>query len=287
MKKLVLFLIYFFIFTFGSIFVNADSGVKEFTIWSPQPNATNVFIGGQPYFQFINNVNQTQKIYLSNMNYSGGTIITFNVGFNLGTLNSIMITDNQGTVGSFSFIPVNATSSPQFTSVNCTFDRSSTGDGLGLAYSFTPISSGNYYFFLSSTYSYKSDPAQDINDSINNPSVPSGSDADDLLNDINSNLPGDNVISGLITMPITWIKALLNGLNSTCTPFKLFTIYGYTLTMPCLNLSIYFGSLWGIIDILCSGLMIFSISRKIVRIFNSLTNLNDNDVINDVFGGGN
>ena len=83
-------------------------------------------------------------------------------------------------------------------------------------------------------------------------------------------------ISQLLTLPITLYQNILNSLNGSCSSFNLGPLFGTNLTMPCINLQNLLGStLYGIIDVLISGLFILSFRKKMVDIFNHLTSLND------------
>lgn len=83
-------------------------------------------------------------------------------------------------------------------------------------------------------------------------------------------------ISNLLTMPITLINAFITGFDSTCSPYTLGTLYNYTFTLPCIDLTDYLGStLWIIIDGLCSLFMLFNIARLIITFFDKSTSLDD------------
>ena len=124
----------------------------------------------------------------------------------------------------------------------------------------------------------------DVNSSLNNDSVDT---ADSKASEWASKSLSDNAVANMVTMPITLLQAYLNGLNGTCSSFSLGTLYDHELTLPCINLSSYFGStLWGVIDILFSGFMIYALGKKFVKIFNDFTNLRDNQV-DELYGGGN
>lgn len=125
---------------------------------------------------------------------------------------------------------------------------------------------------------------KDINDTLNNDDV---SSADSKASEWSNKNLSDNVVSDMVTMPITLMRAYLNGINGTCHNFSLGTIYDHELILPCINLQNYFGTaLWSVIDILFSGFMIFAIGKKFVKIFNDFTNLKDNQV-DELYGGGN
>lgn len=125
-------------------------------------------------------------------------------------------------------------------------------------------------------------------DSIN------GSLTDDSIPDNNSNQANewansnasDSVVSDMVLMPITLLNAFYSGFNGTCQSYNLGSFYGTNLTLPCINVSNYLGStLWGIIDVLMSGLLIYGIGKKFVKVFNDFTNLKDSQV-DELYGGG-
>lgn len=127
---------------------------------------------------------------------------------------------------------------------------------------------------------------QSINDTTNTLKDDSVDTADNSANEWANKSLSDNVVSDMVTMPITLMRAYLNGLNGSCSQFNLGNLMGTDLTLPCIDLQGYFGALWNVIDVLFSGFMIFAIGKKFVKIFNDFTNLKDNQV-NELYGGGN
>lgn len=113
----------------------------------------------------------------------------------------------------------------------------------------------------------------DINNSINNSNV------DDPSNDIssmNSKLGTNNVISDLLLLPITLFQNVLNSINGTCSPWNLGSLFGTNLVLPCIDLSSLLGSaLYGVIDVLLSGIFVLSIRKRFVDIFQNITSLKD------------
>lgn len=92
----------------------------------------------------------------------------------------------------------------------------------------------------------------------------------------------NSTITQLITMPITLYSSILNGLQSSCQSFVLGKLFGTNLTLPCINIGSYLGStLWSMIDIIISGFAIFSISKKLIKIFNNFSSMKEGDVIDD------
>lgn len=104
--------------------------------------------------------------------------------------------------------------------------------------------------------------------------------------DWESKSASNGTITNLLTLPISFIQKFLTGFSGSCSTFTLGNIFDTTLTLPCINLKNVLGNaLWSTIDVLISGLMIFAIGKKLVKIFNDFTNLKDNQ-INDLYGGG-
>lgn len=117
----------------------------------------------------------------------------------------------------------------------------------------------------------------EINDTMNDDST---DDPDGKINDASSKVATDNVISQLVLLPVTLFTKVLASLNSTCVNYNLGELYGHNLTMPCIVIQNYVGGvLWNIIDILISGLLIYAISRKFVKVFNELSQMKEGDII--------
>ena len=99
-------------------------------------------------------------------------------------------------------------------------------------------------------------------------------------------LPTNGTITNLLQLPITLLLAFSSNLGGACYYYNLGALFGTNLIMPCVNLSELLGStLWSTIDIIISGFMIYAIGKKMIRIFNDLTSLKDNQ-IDDLYGGG-
>lgn len=96
------------------------------------------------------------------------------------------------------------------------------------------------------------------------------------LSTLNSKLASNNSITQLLTLPITLYRSVLNSVSGACSSFSLGTLYQHQIVLPCINLQNLLGStLYGIIDILISGLFILSFRKKMVDIFNNMTSLKD------------
>lgn len=125
-----------------------------------------------------------------------------------------------------------------------------------------------------------------VNDSINNDSVSSNTEHSNTAQGWASQSASDSVVSDMVLMPITLLNAFSSGFNGSCQAYNLGSLYGTNLTLPCINISNYLGAtLWGIIDVLMSGFLIYGIGKKFVKVFNDFTNLKDSQV-DELYGGG-
>lgn len=112
-----------------------------------------------------------------------------------------------------------------------------------------------------------------INDSINDSST---DDPTNDLDDMQENEISNSVISDLLLLPLNMFQRIINSINGTCSTFNLGSLYGSNLTLPCIDISSIIGSsLWGVIDVLFSGIFVLSIRKKFVDIFENITSLKD------------
>lgn len=109
----------------------------------------------------------------------------------------------------------------------------------------------------------------DLNDS-------STDDPTNDLEDMQENEISNSVISDLLLLPLNMFQRIINSINGTCSTFNLGSLYGSNLTLPCIDIpSIIGSSLWGVIDVLFSGIFVLSIRKKFVDIFQNITSLKD------------
>lgn len=119
----------------------------------------------------------------------------------------------------------------------------------------------------------------DINGSINNDNV---DDPSSSINSFKDKIATNGVITQLIGLPVTLFTKVLNSVNGTCSTYNLGSLFGTDLILPCVNIQNYLGTtLWSIIDVLISGLFVYSISRKFIKVFESMSSMNEGDVIGD------
>lgn len=114
----------------------------------------------------------------------------------------------------------------------------------------------------------------EVNNSINNSSVDTGSSGGAFGN-MEQSQAQNGTISSLVLMPITLLQSILNGFNGSCSGVNLGTIFDYEFILPCINPQDYIGIIWNIIDTICAGFIAYSIGKRMVVIFNNLTNLRD------------
>lgn len=99
-------------------------------------------------------------------------------------------------------------------------------------------------------------------------------DPDDALSDLSSNMGTNNVISSLLLLPVSIYQSVVNNINGTCNNFNLGSLYNHNLTMTCVRPQDYLGTaLWGVIDVIISGIFVLHIRKKFVDIFNHFTSL--------------
>lgn len=119
----------------------------------------------------------------------------------------------------------------------------------------------------------------DVNGSINNDNV---DDPSSSINQFKDKIAENGVITQLIGLPVTLFTKILNSVNGTCSPYNFGSLFGTDITFPCINVANYLGSsLWNIIDVLISGLFVYSLSRKFIKVFEHMSSMNEGDVIGD------
>ena len=118
-----------------------------------------------------------------------------------------------------------------------------------------------------------------LNDTMKDDSVDSPSS--DISN-FESLLPSNGVITQLIALPLTLYQKIINNINGSCSAFNLGNLYGTDIVFNCIDLSQYLGStLWTMIDLILSGIFVLTISKKMVKVFNSFTFMKEGDVLSD------
>ena len=119
----------------------------------------------------------------------------------------------------------------------------------------------------------------DVNSSINSDNV---DDPSSSINQFKDKIAENGVITQLVGLPVTLFTKVLNSVNGTCSSYNLGSLFGTDLVLPCINIETYLGSsLWSIIDVLISGLFVYSISRKFIKVFENMSSMNEGDVIGD------
>lgn len=119
----------------------------------------------------------------------------------------------------------------------------------------------------------------DVNSSINNDNV---DDPSNSINQFKDKIAENGVITQLVGLPVTLFTKVLNSVNGTCSSYNLGSLFGTDLILPCINIETYLGSsLWGVIDVLISGLFVYTISKKFIKVFENMSSMNEGDVIGD------
>ena len=129
----------------------------------------------------------------------------------------------------------------------------------------------------------ESDETQQKLDNIDNTMKDSNIDsAENTINGASSNIATNGVISQLVTLPVTLFQKILNSLNGSCSSYNMGSLLGTDIILPCIDLSTYIGStLWSVIDVLISGLLVWSISKKMIKAFNNFSTMKEGDVLDD------
>ena len=98
--------------------------------------------------------------------------------------------------------------------------------------------------------------------------------SDSTINNLKGKIPTNSVISDLLLLPVRFLQNFVNALGSSCSRFSLGSLYGTELFMPCINIESYLGSaIWTTIDLIISGLFVYSLRKKFIQIYQNLTNL--------------
>ena len=121
--------------------------------------------------------------------------------------------------------------------------------------------------------------ANNINNTISSDEV---DDPSSSINSFKDKIAENGVITQLIGLPVTLFTKVLNSVNGTCTSYNLGSLFGTEIVFPCINMfDILGGNLWAVIDVLISGLFVFSISKKFIKVFEHMSSMNEGDVIDD------
>lgn len=122
----------------------------------------------------------------------------------------------------------------------------------------------------------------DVNNSITSDTTPSGSDTNSAYSNFDNSTAQNGVITSLITLPIQLFTNINNSVNQSCTRFDMGTLLGTRIYFNCINPSNYIGSqLWGVIDILMSGFLVWHIAKKFIKVFENLSSLKEGDPVGD------
>ena len=115
------------------------------------------------------------------------------------------------------------------------------------------------------------DAINGLKDNITDSNIDS---SDSSINNLKDKIPTNSVISDLLLLPVRFLQNFVNALGSSCSRFSLGSLYGTELFMPCINIESYLGSaIWTTIDLIISGLFVYSLRKKFIQIYQNLTNL--------------
>lgn len=118
----------------------------------------------------------------------------------------------------------------------------------------------------------------DIKDTINsNDTSGAKTDFDNIMND-NSFDVNDSPISSLVTLPLKILNVYNNAVSSStysCPSLDMGKMFGVNwLQMPCIYPEKYLGStLWSIIDIVTTALLLWSLSHQLIKVYINFTSL--------------
>lgn len=250
----------------------------------------------------INNQNENSNNEIASQNVC--RVISNNTLKNVGYLgnNGVFSSQTSGTNRTSDFIAINSQASFKLykqslgsnynyrycfyksdkTYISCGFNQSLTeGNNITIPSNarflrFTiNLNGGPTYEICSNGNQAINDSLNDLNNNLTDDSGIEDSEMSNFFDDFDideSNSP----VSDFLTMPITLMTAYVNGMSSTCSPVSLGSLYGTTLTLPCINLQTYFGAnLWSLIDALFCFYMVYNIGMLCVSIYESITSLSD------------
>lgn len=182
--------------------------------------------------------------------------------------NDYVISPNNATLNTASFCLYDKNK----TLISCTQfqNRSSISFNSGSA-TFLRTSNGKTSTPISITGKFCKNRLDSLNDTLNDSSIDS---SDDTINNLKDKIPTNSVISDLLLLPVRFLQNFVNALGSSCSSFSLGSLYGTELFMPCINIENYLGSgIWTAIDLIISGMFIYSLRKKFIEIYENLTNL--------------
>lgn len=112
---------------------------------------------------------------------------------------------------------------------------------------------------------------QEIIDAIDDGSDPNISDSE--LSSFFSSFSYTDPLAYLLTLPVQLINKIVS-LSDNCSTINLGTLYGFTFTLPCLNLETYLGSaVWGTIDVIMSVTLLVIILKNFYDTISNLLTL--------------
>lgn len=127
------------------------------------------------------------------------------------------------------------------------------------------------------------DEVNDNLNSIDNTLKDDSTDNDkveDTFSIIEDRMAKNGTITNLVILPVTLFSKIANSVNGTCQDFSLGELFGNEISFPCIDVSNYLGdTVWSTIDILFTGFFIFVISKKMMKVFDTFTSLQEGDIL--------
>lgn len=266
-----------FEFNEGSLYISPDQIPQNFliTFCSDTPKISSWYsnVTDKEFPHELNIYKTNIPCQFSTSDYDGGRIVYF-----YGTSFSFSVTGSNGSSwGRWTFYQPDSASYQLLNFI-------ATNDDISIDYSSGAVITQNQQIInqnqqIINQGQQTNEKLNDINNSINNGDV---DDPSSSINSFKDKIATNGVITQLIGLPVTLFTKVLNSVNGTCSTYNLGSLFGTDLILPCVNIQNYLGSsLWSIIDVLISGLFVYSISRKFIKVFESMSSMNEGDVIGD------
>lgn len=261
----------------GTLYTTLDQIPQNFliTFCSDTPKITSWYsnVNDNEFPHELNIYKTDIPCQFSTSDYSGGRIVYF-----YGTSFSSSVTGTNGSSwGKWTFYQPDSSSYQLLNFIT-------TNDDISIDFSSGAVITQNQQIInqnqqIINQGQQTNEKLNDINSSINNGDV---DDPSSSINSFKDKIATNGVITQLIGLPVTLFTKVLNSVNGTCSTYNLGSLFGTDLILPCVNIQNYLGSsLWTIIDVLISGLFVYSISRKFIKVFESMSSMNEGDVIGD------
>lgn len=122
------------------------------------------------------------------------------------------------------------------------------------------------------------DSVDDLNDTMKDETGVSDSDLEDFFEGFHNS--ESRPLRDLLFLLLKPFELLVEHSSDTCSDYTFGSLYGATLSLPCINLEEILGSsFYDILDYLCSFAILYALFKFVAKSFHGLLNLND--VFND------